>query len=1475
MRLKVTLRRPSGPVDLSITADATASVADVAAYLAASDPEAAGTAVANLTLRTSDGATAAAPRLLDGGVGILDSGIRSGSRIELAQAFPGAIGQQQAVALLRVVSGPDAGREFPLSAGATVIGRDHSVDVRLSDPLISKRHARISVADVVEITDLNSANGVFVSGDQITRAALTPSDVVTLGDTSFTVTPLEGAARIQGAVVEQVRPPRVVPRYLGRKIPTPKPPALPQPMRFPMVAMAAPLMMGAVMFSLRPDPTSVVMMAMSPLLMIGAWADQMMTSRRALKKQKKQFAESMLRSQDELEQERASERRVRQLEAPALFELEQQVTRLGPLLWTNRPEHLSFLNVRLGSGRADSRNEIVVPDNNETFPEYWEQLLQLRAEFSSLDDVPIVVDLRRDGGLGVAGPRDRAADVARGLVLQAAALHSPAEVVLSAIVPSAARADWEWLKWMPHTSSAHSPLAGEHLADGPANASGLLAQLEGLVDQRLEGKPASKRGPIGMGAQKEEQRGADPVPAVLVVIETDAPVDQARLTRLAERGPDAAVHLLWLAPASDRLPAACRSFVAVDQTDAGGLAGIVRLGEQVHPLQLEPLSAKRAEDLARLLAPVVDVGAPEKDDSDLPRQVSYANLAGLEVLDSTDYVIDRWRANNSLISRDGSAAQGRRKEANLRALVGHAGAAPLFLDLRRDGPHALVGGTTGAGKSEFLQSWVLGMAAANSPDRLTFLFVDYKGGAAFADCVKLPHTVGLVTDLSPHLVRRALTSLRAELRYREHVLQRKKAKDLLSLEKSGDPDCPPSLVIIVDEFAALVQEVPEFVDGVVDVAQRGRSLGLHLILATQRPAGVIKDNLRANTNLRVALRMADTDDSVDILGDPMAAHFDASTPGRGAAKTGPGRIQTFQTGYAGGWTTAEPPKPRIDISELGFGTGAAWEPPEAEEKVVADPGPNDIARIVTNLRAAAGVAHVPAPRKPWLSELAAIYSFGRLPNPRTDERLPLGVLDHPESQSQPTVFYEPDRDGNLAIFGTGGSGKSTVLRTIAVAAAATARNGGPTHVYGLDFGSRGLQMLDGLPHVGAVISGDDDERVVRTIRMLRDLVDDRSIRYAAVSAGTIGEYRRLAGKPDEPRILLLVDGVGVFKEQYEFGPANLSQWFTAFAQIAADGRSVGVHVVMTGDRPNAIPASIASTVQRRIVLRMANEDEYLSLGVPRDVLSAASPPGRGILDDHEVQIAILGDSGNVAVQARELQRLGESLARTSPVRPAPVRRLPEQVSLSALRAGASGRPIIGIEDVSLGSASVEASGALLVAGPPASGRSTALLTIAAALRRSDPGMALVLISPRKTKLRGPVWSQIAEGMDQVIQLLPTLIDRLSHRGTERLAIFVESVAEFSNSEVEYELDRLIKLAVREDQFVVGESETSSWSQAYTLGAPFKAARRGLLLAPSDLDGDSLLGVSLGRVRRADFPPGRGFLIAGGRATKLQLAQDLG
>ncbi|WP_291042273.1 FtsK/SpoIIIE domain-containing protein [Herbiconiux sp.] len=1508
MRIKATLRRPGGSSDnLQITADATASVSDIAEAIYRADPQRAdpqrsGTertdplaaVPSNLTLQVS-GASGAA-RVLDPSSNLLESGVRSGSVLELAQhseGYTSAGPSGPAAATLRVLSGPDAGAEFALPFGSSYIGRERGIDVRLSDGLISKRHARINIGEHVEIIDMKSANGLVMGGEQVARTTLSSADVVMLGDTAICIVPLQrlGGAAPSTPVIEFNRSPRVVARYPGDEFPTPSPPKQPQPIRFPLVALAAPLLMGPILFLATGSALSLIFIALSPIIMIGTWADHKLQTRRQLRDAIKLFNEQIDAFVKSMHEKQRIQRAVRLTEAPAVSATVDAVDRLGQLLWTHRPEHTAFLTARLGIGTGPSRDKISMPNANEALPEYWAQVEEVADRFSRIDGVPIVVEFRKAGALGVAGGGDGRHGVARGIVTQLAGLHSPSELVICALASPTSRTTWEWLEWLPHTTSPHSPLGGDHLADNPGSGAALLSRLEALIDSRTAGAP-SPRGPID--TDKDKQELAHPItPSVLVVIEDDTPLDRGRLTRLVERGADANVHVLWSAPSIGDLPAACRSFVSVDPEPAAstspaapaggasGTAGQVRLGEHTFPLECETVDAATAHRLARQLAPVVDVGAPIDDDSDLPRSVSYLSLVGTELAEVPEAVIDRWRESNSIADRSGAPLVRRKKEGSLRALVGHSGTEPFYLDIRNQGPHALVGGTTGAGKSEFLQSWVLGMAAAHSPDRATFLFVDYKGGAAFADCVGLPHTVGLVTDLSPHLVRRALTSLRAELRYREHLLNRKKAKDLVSLEKTGDPDTPPSLLIVVDEFAALVQEVPEFVDGVVDVAQRGRSLGLHLILATQRPAGVIKDNLRANTNLRIALRMADADDSSDILGDPMAAYFDQSIPGRGAAKTGPGRLASFQTGYAGGWTTSEVPRARIDMIEMDFGSGASWEVPEIEAPMQADPGPTDIARLVTSIRNAAKLADIPEPRKPWLDELAAVYDFSLLPNPRTDEQLLLGVIDDPASQSQPTVFYEPDRDGNMAIYGTGGAGKSATLRTIAVSAAVTPR-GGPVHVYGLDFGSSGLSMLQELPHVGAIISGDDEERVIRLLRMLRDLVDDRSIRYSAVRAGSIGEYRRIADAPAEPRILVLVDGIGAFREQYEFG--GHSAWFTTFSQIATDGRQVGVHIVVTGDRPNSVPASLGSTIQRRLILRLASEDDYALVNAPKDTLSAVSPPGRGVMEGDEVQMAVLGADSNVAVQAREIAKLAEAMRRQGVTPALPIEHLAESVPLSTLPATPPGsgsssapgdlQPVIGVRDDTLAPFAIKARGAMLLAGTAGSGRSTAIATIATALRRADPRIRLVHISPRKTNLTPlPIWSISLHDPAQITAFADDVTAQLDAETLKpgQFAVFVENIGELNGSPAEADVDRLIKRALRDDVFVVGESESSTWSSAWTLGGSFKNSKRGLLLVPGELDGDSLLGTSLGRFKRADLPPGRGFFVQGGRVTKLQVA----
>lgn len=861
---------------------------------------------------------------------------------------------------------------------------------------------------------------------------------------------------------------------------------------------------------------------------------------------------------------------------------------------------------------------------------------------------------------------------------------------------------------------------------------------------------------------------------------------------------------------------------------------------------------------------------PVADESDLPRLVSVVGLLGGSA-DDEEQILARWKDNGSFVNRSLPAIP-RERSGDLRAVVGHAGAEPFTIDLRTQGPHALVGGTTGAGKSEFLQAWVLGMAHAHSPDRVTFLFVDYKGGAAFARCVDLPHCVGIVTDLSPYLVRRALQSLRAEIHRREHLFNSKGVKDLIDFEKTGDPDCPPSLIIIVDEFAALVGEVPEFVDGVIDVAQRGRSLGLHLVLATQRPAGVIKDSLRANTNLRVALRMNDEHDSTDVLGSPQAAAIDPSTPGRGVAKMGPGRLIRFQSAFPGARTPAEPPAPPIDIDEFDFGLDTAWKLPRP--KLKGEQVDKDIDRVVRSVSAAAQLGRIPEPRKPWLDTLAEVYDLMEL-RQRRDTSIVLGMVDVPAQQAQHAEVFRPDEAGNIIYYGTSGSGKTTALRSLAIAASITPRSG-PVHIYGLDFAGGGLTLLEPLSNVGAIIMGDDDERVTRLMEFLTKKLDERAAAFTAVRADNLSSYRQ-HGNPDEPRVLVLLDGFESFRTEYDSG-LQRAKTYAQFHRLLSEGRSVGIHFAATADRGAAVPSSMQGAFQQRMVLRMSDPDQYIALNVPKDVLNPNSPPGRcmNVKEPNELQIAVLGPDPSPPAQAREIESLATSVARFQPSRPEPIRRLPSLVPAASLPATVGGLPTLGLEDRTLGPIGFEPQGVYLVAGPPKSGLSSAVRWFAQSMANVYPDVPRVLLTARSTPLAGlPLWTATVHGADRVQefltnQLKPYLTTETTP-GLPRVAVFVEQFSELAGSPADSTLAESLKLARRNGHLLIGAGEIATMSGFNSSMPELKGARQGLLLQPEMNDGD-LLKAQLPRVRAADFPPGRGYWIAAGDAVRVQIPE---
>lgn len=1220
------------------------------------------------------------------------------------------------------------------------------------------------------------------------------------------------------------RPPRTAHAEPTTSLPVPARNRVRKPRRFPLGAMVVPLLMGLVLVLFLRRWEIALFSLFSPVMVLWNHIEE----RRAHQDEVAEFGRSYDDAVDAtFDQVRTATREWADWldrNHPTPVEVQGVAAMVSARLWERVPGDADFLHLRLGTAtrrapvvlREDQTGRSRPPDR----PDY--------EGAAEVDGAPVYVDLARAGLLAVQGGDEELDRTVDWLLAQVATLHSPAEVVLAGVLSSAPAG--EWCCWLPHLAT--------ELLSCPAIAADRRAADELLA-------AVARVGATRRAAREERHRNPAADSALVVVVDDRLAPDPALLRAVAECG-DVGVHVIWLGRDTRAVPTTAAYLLVVDP--GGQRAELVDHERGIRlPLVPDHMGQAAVVDLSSSLAPL-------RDASDAHRARSLPERLSLE-----DLVPD---------VATPSAVRRRWESAPLTRLVARLGVSDggsVELDLGPDGSHVLVGGTTGSGKSELLQTMVVSLAAEYPPSRVGFLLVDYKGGAAFKDVQRLPHCVGVVTDLNEHLTRRVLQALDAEIRRREELLGEAGARDLTELRLASPDDAPEDLVIVVDEFATLAKEIPEFVEGVVDIAARGRSLGLRLVLATQRPAGVVNDRIRANVGVRIALRLNDEADSIDVIGQRDAAHIPRGVPGRAHLKVHR-QLTEFQSAYVGGLVRGG--AAAVQVRDVGAGSPA----PSVTDRVTT----TTVLEAVVDATLKVGrLGRWRPPHVPWLPALPGTVTVGDLSSRvSTVSRwsTPFGLADLPRRQSQPVVAFDLARHQSLLVFGTSRSGKTTALRTIAAGLMTTA---GPDllHVYGLDFAGHGLQVLAAAPHCGGVVGADDPGRVARLLRRLTLLVEERKQAMAAAGLTGFDDLERTTGAP-VPRVLVVLDGYAAAVGALE--RLDGGRLLERLERLIPDGPAAGVHFLITADRRAAVPTALTSVVTTRLVLRMAERDEYTLLGVESSAArSALLPPGRGFIQGStEVQVAVVAGA-DADVEHRALADMAV-LARQSSTGQAPlVSAMPATVAGTALPAPESPWVLpYAVGDADVTPVALDLSeGHALVTGPPRSGRTSLLETLATSALGSPSPVALALISPRRRREA----ERIAWDLAPVDATDPTelakgvaAISALLAQGRRVLCLVddADALPDAASTALEQLAGR-----GRDEPLRMVAAVDNRWAlRAYSGVVPeLRRAKSGVLLMPdTELDGD-LLGVRLRPALEQLGTPGRGFHVSRGAYELIQVA----
>ncbi|MEP7112696.1 MAG: FtsK/SpoIIIE domain-containing protein [Ilumatobacteraceae bacterium] len=1088
-----------------------------------------------------------------------------------------------------------------------------------------------------------------------------------------------------------------------------------------------------------------------------------------------------------------------------LAEVIRRATNLSERVWERRPGDADAFVFSVGL--ADQR---WVPDDAGGVD---------RRDLALLPSAPVLVDLVNQRGIGFASTPPQARAAARALILQACVAHSPADLDVVVLATPAGAARWEWIKWLPHARGSHGVQ--------------LLSDDEAITDW------VNSQRTLTAVVASIQSLGRPITPSRLTLTVVDDPAlwrGRAAMLRGVFAEAQLPVRFVAITDRADDVPAVCTTVVRIEANGSAEVDDPIS-GPTITDVVPFVLEHDVAVAAARKLSPLEDHTSQHTTAAVLPPMVSLASLISPDGLDA-DRIRHRWN----------TAHKGRR----MRVAVGSGGAGPVELDLADDGPHVLIVGASRSGKSDLLRTVIASMIITNDSSAVNVICVEPSNGSSFSVFAGIDHLVGSVARFDEHGGVRLLRALQSEVTRRsrllseQHVTSLADYQSLDSLEAGTAPI--PRLVVVVDDADDVMTRHAAFLPQLIDLADRSRHLGIHLIVAAEQLSRSIEHIFKSFANIRIALRMNDPVEAVALMGSRDAVQVSLHTPGRGVVRIGDAAPIAVQFASA----TAESGD-LIEITPFIL----ARDPNAAERKITARPATHStgatpdsgLRRVITAVAEAIAETAPAVPRAILFADLPSVLPYDQISSPRASTPDAAGAAfalsDLPDDHTQNVRLWNPAHDGNLLIIGGAPTERSGALATLVVAATDRIPPD-RLHGYVIDCatGQLGrLGALEQLPACGAVASPDDPDRVLRVLGRVDEELERRAGR----------EYTS-----SDVHIVLVVNDVGSLLRMLEHG-GEFEQGREMLDRIVSNGPLHGITTLMSSASENAAPSRLLGQFQQRIVLHLDDRSAYRSLGIESGRIPE-QVAGRAITlpDLVEIQIGSIDDL--VAAVAQRHDRPDAAHG------PADIARTPERVSLSEF-SGATDyhdggwRLPIGLDARSLQPAMLQlhAPTAAIILGDAGSGKSTVLTNIARCALGADAGV--------DTHAIASTWSPLL--------LLPGLTSATTQAGIDKWAAEFFDTTDRPRLVLVDDADRLDgevfeRLAALDDPrlvvIVAGRTRELEVPAHWT--EPLRRSRAAVILRPLADDG-AMFGLHL-RVTSSYPTVGRGLLINDDKTTPVLL-----